>query len=172
MVRKAIENAAKTPYRNVEFRLGEIENLPDQDSSVDVVISNCVINLVPDKERAFKEAFRVLRPGGRLMVSDLVLEKPLPAAIKEDVEAYVGCIGGALVETDYLESIRRAGFEQVHVVSGTVWSIGDEELGGQIQKSELGQRLLDKLDGNVVALADARRSVKSIKVSAFKPAAS
>src|SRR5512139_800267 len=113
MLSKARGNAEKGGYSNVEFRLGEIENLPVADGSVDVIISNCVINLSTDKPRVFREAFRVLRPGGRLMVSDLALKKPLPKEIRESVEAYVACIAGAMVKDDYLGAIRAAGFGDV-----------------------------------------------------------
>jgi len=97
----------------VEFRQGEIEKLPVDDGTIDLIISNCVINLVPDKKKAFQEAFRVLKPGGRLMVSDMVLLKELPKAVKESVEAYVGCISGAELKDRYLEAIRSAGFGDV-----------------------------------------------------------
>jgi len=117
MVEKARENARQGSYRNVEFRLGEIENLPVADDSVDVVISNCVINLSPDKARVFKEAYRALRPGGRLLVSDIVLLKALPDAVRSSVEAYVGCIAGAAMKQDYLASIENAGFQQAEVLS-------------------------------------------------------
>ncbi len=117
MLDRARQNAGRSGAKNVEFRLGEIENLPVADGSVDVIISNCVINLSTDKPRVFREAFRVLRPGGRLMVSDLALKKPLPGAIRESVEAYVACIAGALVKDDYLEAIRKAGFGDVEVAS-------------------------------------------------------
>lgn len=110
MIDTARRNARKGGYGNVEFRLGEIENLPVADSSVDVVISNCVINLSPDKPRVFSEAFRVLKAGGRLMVSDIVLSKELPSSIKDSILAYVGCISGALLKEDYLSAIRSAGF--------------------------------------------------------------
>ncbi len=116
MLDKARGNARKGNYRNVEFRLGEIENIPAADNSVDAVISNCVINLAPDKKRVFKEAFRVLKPGGRLMVSDLVLLKELPAPVKNSVEAYIGCLSGAIMKDEYLEAIENAGFSDVRIM--------------------------------------------------------
>lgn len=115
MVAKARENARKGGYDNVEFRLGEIEELPLPDGSVDVVISNCVINLVPDKARAFREAFRVLKPGGRLMIADIVLLEELPASIESSPEAYLGCLAGAVPKKEYLARIREVGFEEVKV---------------------------------------------------------
>ena len=115
MVERAKENARKGNCVNVEFKLGDIENLPVEDNFVDVVISNCVINLSPDKQSVFKEAFRVLKPGGRLMISDLVLVKDLPAEIKGSVEAYIGCIAGAVKKEDYLKYIKEAGFQDIKV---------------------------------------------------------
>ena len=115
MLEKARENAAKTGAVNVEFRKGQIEALPVESESVDVIISNCVINLSPEKERVFREAFRVLRPGGRLMISDLVLERPLPPELIGSVEAYLGCVGGASLRAEYLETIEKAGFSEVRV---------------------------------------------------------
>jgi SAM-dependent methyltransferase len=119
MIDKARENAQKGKYENVEFRLGEIENLPAADNSVDIIISNCVINLAPDKKNVFKEAFRVLKPGGRLMVSDIVLEKELPDKIRSSIEAYVACVSGALLKDEYIEAINEAGFRQVKIVDET-----------------------------------------------------
>jgi SAM-dependent methyltransferase len=116
MVQKAKDNAENIGAKNTEFRLGEIENLPVEDESVDVIISNCVINLAPDKAKVFLEAFRVLRPGGRLMVSDMVIIKPLPEEVRESIHSYTGCVAGAVPESDYLDLIRKAGFEQVKVV--------------------------------------------------------
>jgi ubiquinone/menaquinone biosynthesis C-methylase UbiE len=116
MLDKARGNAKKGKYTNVEFRLGEIKNLPVADNSVDVIISNCVINLAPNKKRVFEEAYRVLAPNGRLMVSDIVLLKELPESIQNNVEAYAGCISGAELKDKYLELIRKAGFEDVKVV--------------------------------------------------------
>ena len=117
MLEKARENARKGDYHNVEFRLGEIENLPLADNYVDVVISNCVINLSPDKGRVFKEAYRVLKPGGRVMVSDIVLLKELPEYTKNSVEAYVACVAGATMREEYLANIKAAGFQEVKIVS-------------------------------------------------------
>jgi SAM-dependent methyltransferase len=114
MLALARKNAGKVGATNVEFRLGEIEHLPMADATVDVIISNCVINLSPDKDQVFREAFRVLRPGGRLQVSDIVWTKPVPDSVKNDMEAWAGCIAGALVESDYLAKINAAGFERTH----------------------------------------------------------
>jgi ubiquinone/menaquinone biosynthesis C-methylase UbiE len=117
MIEKARQNADKSKLRNVEFRLGEIEHLPVADNTADVIISNCVINLVPDKHQAFKEAFRILKPGGRLIVSDIVLLRPLPDFVRKSVAAYVGCLSGAALKRDYLAAIRTAGFRDIRVVS-------------------------------------------------------
>jgi len=111
MVNKAKAIAAKYGYANVEFRLGDIEDLPVESGSVDVVISNCVINLAPDKARVFSEAYRVLRSGGRIYVSDIVLLKELSGKQKSDAELLCGCVAGALLKDDYVREIERAGFE-------------------------------------------------------------
>lgn len=116
MLERARISAQKGNYINVEFRLGEIENLPAADSSVDAIISNCVINLSPEKERVFQEAFRALKPGGRLMVSDMVLLEELSQRVKKSVDAYSHCIAGAALKTDYLGMIEKAGFKDVKVV--------------------------------------------------------
>jgi len=123
MLDKARENARKGKYQNVEFRLGEIENLPAADNSVDVIISNCVINLSNDKPRVFAEAFRVLKPGGRLMVSDIVVLKKLPEHIRESIDAYIGCVAGAITKTEYIKAIKAAGFEKVKVVSEDIYPL-------------------------------------------------
>jgi len=116
MIEKAREDARTGNCGNVEFRLGEIENLPVADSFVDVVISNCAINLVPDKRRAFKEAFRVLKPSGRLIVSDVVLLKELPAFVKNSIEAYISFVSGAIMRDEYISTIEAAGFHEVRIV--------------------------------------------------------
>ena len=107
MVEKARAQARKGGYTNIDFRQGDLENMPVADDYVDVVLSNCVINLVPNKTRVFKEAFRVLKPGGRLAVSDIVLTKELPDFVKSSTEAYIGCLAGAVMKEDYLGTIGR-----------------------------------------------------------------
>ncbi len=160
MVGKARANALNDGYENVEFRLGEIENIPAADSSVDIVISNCVINLSPNKQRVFKEALRVLKPGGRLMVSDIVLLKELPDAIKQSVAAYVGCVAGALMKDDYLKTIREAGFQDVNVLDETLYPIDC------ISDDSTTESVINKLKAN---REDIENSVASIKVQAMKP---
>ena len=146
MVVKAKENSKNGEYSNVEFRLGEIEQLPVEDNSIDVIISNCVINLSPDKEMVFKEGYRVLKSGGRLMVSDLVLAKDLPREIINSVEAYVGCLAGAVKKDEYLKLITMAGFKDVKVISESSYPV-------------------DAMFDNLECAQDA---VLSIKVSAMK----
>jgi N-acetylglutamate synthase-like GNAT family acetyltransferase/SAM-dependent methyltransferase len=116
MVSKARNNAEKGGYRNVEFRLGEIENLPVADSSIDVVISNCVINLSPDKPRVFAEAFRVLKPGGRLAISDVVAFAEMPDEFRQDMALLTGCMAGASLISAVEEMLRSAGFQQIRIV--------------------------------------------------------
>jgi arsenite methyltransferase len=124
MIDKARESAEKGNYENVEFRLGEIENLPVADNTADVVISNCVINLSPSKKRVFEEAFRALKPSGRLMVSDMVLLKELPEAIKKGAHP-ASCVRGAMLKAEYLETIRLVGFRDVEIIDETQQSFED-----------------------------------------------
>ena len=126
MVDRAEEIAKNYGYRNVEFRLGEMEKLPVEDESVDVIISNCVINLSPDKSKVFQEAYRVLKPKGRLTVSDIVSEGALPDEIKDNPNAWVCCIAGALEQQEYLREIKEAGFEDVQVLSSKEFYIEGE----------------------------------------------
>ena len=138
MISKARGTASKYGYENIEFRLGEIENLPIEDNSVDVVISNCVINLSPDKEKVFREAYRVLKPGGRIMISDIVTEGELPDSVKQSLDAWAGCIAGALEKSQYLDTIRRAGFQNVKIVSEATCSLGvSQELKGKITSAQV-----------------------------------
>ncbi len=166
MLDRARENARKGNYDNVEFRLGEIENLPVGDRQVNVIISNCVINLSPNKKSVFREAFRVLRPGGSLMVSDIVLLKELPAEIRNSVAAYVGCVAGATTKKEYLEAIQAAGFEETKVLGETAFSV--ELLANDPTAREIAKNL--KLTPE--RAEDLARSVVSIKVSAIKPSVS
>ncbi|MFW9832787.1 MAG: arsenite methyltransferase [Candidatus Thorarchaeota archaeon] len=117
MIEKAKKNAEELGITNVDFRFGDIEDMPVEDNSVDVVISNCVINLAPDKGKVFREAYRVLKPGGRVMVSDIVLSKPLPTEVRDEVVTYTGCIGGAILDEEYLQHMRDAGFQDVEITS-------------------------------------------------------
>src|SRR5262245_58747029 len=115
MLAKARENALKNGFTNVEFRLGEIEALPIADNSVDVIISNCVMNLSPQKDRVFREAFRVLKPGGRLAVADIVATAPLPEEVKGDWAAYTGCMAGASQISDFEQMLHEAGFKEISI---------------------------------------------------------
>jgi SAM-dependent methyltransferase len=117
MIAKARKNATLSGFAHVEFRLGEIEALPVETNAIDLVISNCVINLVPDKPKAFQEIFRVLKPGGRFSISDLVLERPLPEALKNDPVVYTSCVAGAIGREEYLQGLREAGLVEVEVTS-------------------------------------------------------
>jgi SAM-dependent methyltransferase len=115
MIEKARDIAKKNSIKNVEFRLGEIENLPVADNSVDVIMSNCVINLAVDKQRVFQEVYRVLKPGGRIVVSDIALLKELPKRIQKSIEAYVSCVGGAILVDKYKKIVEDAGLKEVKV---------------------------------------------------------
>jgi arsenite methyltransferase len=162
MIDRARENALKNGSPNVEFRLGEIENLPAADNSVDVIISNCVINLSPEKDRVFREAFRVLKPGGRMLVSDLVLSKPLPKVLRESAEIYAACVAGAMLRDDYLREIRAAGFRKVEVVSESSFP-ADLMLEGSAASE-----ILRKLKISREKLAESLGSVISLSVKAIK----
>lgn len=162
MIDKARGNANKGNYENVEFRLGEIENIPAADNSVDAVISNCVINLAPDKRKVFKEAFRVLKPGGRLMVSDLVLLKELPEVIKNSIEAYIGCLSGAILKDEYLRAIKNAGFRDVKVMDETHYPI---EL---MANDPNAKAIIENFNIPGEAIKEIAQSVVSIKVQGIK----
>jgi arsenite methyltransferase len=123
MLERAKDSASKNGYSNVEFRLGEIENLPIENETVDTIISNCVINLSSDKLKVFQEAYRVLKPNGKLMVSDLVTIGELPASVRKSFDAWVGCIAGALEKNEYLNTIKKAGFNSVEIISENKYSI-------------------------------------------------
>ena len=163
MIKKAKENASKGNFRNVEFRLGELENLPVADDSVDVIISNCVVNLVPDKKTAFKEACRVLKPGGRLMVSDIVLKRALPDFVMKSIDAYVGCISGAALKEIYLEAIKSAGFDDVTVIDESIFPLDF------MAEDPAGQAIARNLEEGKEGINKLEDLVSSIKVRGIKP---
>lgn len=162
MVKRAKENAKQGRYANVEFRSGEIEKLPVEDNSIDVIISNCVINLSPEKQKVFEEAFRVLKPGGRLMVSDLVLVKELPKSVRESAEAYVGCLAGAIFKKDYLDFIKAVGFKNIKIVGETFYPV-EAMANDATAKVVKNSPIVSQKD-----LRETGHSVASIKVSAVK----
>ncbi len=159
MIERARASKDKLGAENVEFRLGEIEHLPVADNAVDVIISNCVINLSPDKPQVFREAFRTLRPGGRLAVSDIVTDGPLPAAIKNSLSAWAGCIAGALDVNEYIAAIQEAGFEDVEV-KATYWD--QEMIDAAIEQIDIGGE-------EALKQFDPQKAIFSAKITARKP---
>lgn len=157
MITKARQNASNSGFDNVEFRLGEIEHLPIEPDSIDVVISNCVLNLVPDKRSAFREIFRVLRPGGHFCISDIVSSQELPEWVKGIVEAYAGCISGAVPKGDYLALIREAGFSEVSIKSERRIDVPAELVAGSLTMDQQKEAV-----GNDI-------HVMSVTVTATKP---
>lgn len=136
MISKARTNAEKLGYNNVEFRQGDIEQLPVNDNIVDVVVSNCVLNLVPDKHQAFAETFRVLKPGGHFSVSDIVLEGKLPEGLRQSAEMYAGCVAGAIQKETYLNTIKDNGFINVQVQKNRRITLPDEIVGAYLNEEE------------------------------------
>lgn len=163
MIDKARENARKGKRKNVEFRLREIENLPAADNSVDVIISNCVINLSASKKRVFEEAFRVLKPGGRLMVSDIVLLKALPDAIKKNIDAYIGCLSGAEMKQEYLTTVKTAGFRGVKIVEESHFAIED------MVNDPTAKKIIADTKTTKQEISNLAGAVASIKLYAEKP---
>lgn len=137
MIAKARENAEKLNYNNVEFRLGDIENMPVTANKADVVVSNCVLNLVPDKKKAFAEIYRILKPGGHFSISDVVLQAELPAAVKQASEMYAGCVSGALQKEEYLSIIAEAGFQNISVQKEKVITVPDDILVNYMTADEI-----------------------------------
>jgi arsenite methyltransferase len=182
MVKLARRNAKKVGLTNVEFRYGEMEEIPLPDDSVDVIISNCVINLSPDKDAVFGEAFRVLRPGGRMTVSDVVVDGGLPRSVRNRLDAWAGCIAGALDESVYVDKIRAAGFEEVKVLSrrhATADLVADAAAvneepqvvvvgsDGHVSEGKEAQALLDEAG---ISPHDLAKKIASVNVTARKPA--
>ena len=164
MIQKARENARKGNHENVEFRLGEIEHLPAADDSVDIVISNCVINLSPAKDMVFAEAYRVLKPGGRAMISDIVLSGDLPEAVAGSLAAYAGCIAGAIREEEYIRLMEAAGFRDVHVAQESRFEIAETEI------DAYARTIAGNFNIPPEAVREAARSVLSVQVFGRKPA--
>lgn len=158
MVAQAQRNLAQLGYQNVEFRLGEIETLPVQAAEVDVVLSNCVLNLVPDKAKAFREIYRVLKPGGHFCISDIVLHGELPAKLKSLAELYAGCVAGALQRDEYLHVIREAGFTDLELQKEQQYVVSDAALTQYLSQEE------------IELYRRSNVGVFSITVSAKKPA--
>jgi SAM-dependent methyltransferase len=163
MIEKARGNAKKGGFGNVEFRLGEIENLPAADASVDVILSNCVINLSTEKERVFTEAYRVLRPGGRVMISDLVLTRDLPEPVRSSLEAYAGCIGGAVPLPEYFRIMESAGFRDLRVVEEKAFDIASED------RESFGKWFADAFRIPLDVVRDAAGSIASVSLYGRKP---
>ncbi|MCO5275196.1 MAG: arsenite methyltransferase [Flavobacteriales bacterium] len=157
MIAKARANAVKMGFANVEFREGDIEQLPLSDAMVDVVVSNCVLNLVPDKKQAFAEILRVLKPGGHFSISDVVLQGKLPEALQHAAEMYAGCVSGALQESDYLGIIHQLGFGEVTVQKRKAITVPDDILANYLNTTEL------------AAFKASGTGIFSITVSAMKP---
>lgn len=159
MIDKARENADKLGFNNVEFRLGDIENIPITANRADVVISNCVLNLVPDKRRAFEEMFRILKPGGHFSVSDVVLRGELPEGLRNDAEMYAGCVSGAIQMDIYLQLLHDVGFTMITVQKQKLVELPDDILATYLTRDE------------IIAMRDGATGILSITVYGEKPTA-
>lgn len=157
MIQKANENLRKTGFSNIEFVKGDIEDMPLADNSFDVVISNCVLNLVPDKKRAFEEIYRVLKPGAHFCISDIVLEVEIPESLKNDAELYVGCVSGALQKEEYLRIVEEAGFTKLEVKTEKQIHLPDSLLQNHLTKEQ------------VIDIKKTEKGVVSITLTAVKP---
>jgi len=157
MINRARKNAISLGFNNVEFRYGDIENMPVSDSEANVVVSNCVLNLVPNKQQVFKEIFRVLQPGGHFSISDIVLEGELPEALRRDAEMYAGCVAGAIQQTEYLKFIEESGFENIQIQKKKKIVIPDDILGKYLDADQL------------ESIKQGKTGIFSITVFATKP---
>ena len=158
MIARARENAEKLGLNNVEFRQGDIEDMPVTSNKADVIVSNCVLNLVPNKHKVFSEVYRVLKPGGHFSISDIVLEGELPAKWKEVAELYAGCVSGAIQKSEYLGIIKEAGFKNIILQKDKTIVIPDEILAGYLSAEE------------IVEYKNGKTRITSITVYAEKPA--
>lgn len=157
MIEKARSNAEKVGYHNVEFREGDLENMPVNNDVADVIVSNCVLNLVPDKTKVLNEIYRVLKPGGHFSISDIVLQGELPEAFQRDAEMYAGCISGALQKDDYLNRISEAGFQNIQIQKEKAVLLPDDILQAYLSQEE------------IKAFAQREQGIFSITVYAEKP---
>ena len=157
MIQKARANAEKLGLNNVEFRVGDIEKIPVSDNTIDVVVSNCVLNLVPNKAKAFEETFRILKPGGHFSVSDIVLKGELPESLRKSAEMYAGCISGAIQKDDYIKTIEASGFEDIQIQKEKKITVPDDILSAYLTPAEI----LEYANGNL--------GIYSITVYAEKP---
>ena len=165
MVETAVKNAKESGYENVEFKEGEIENLPIEDNSIDLIISNCVINLTPDKLKAYREAYRVLKPEGRILVSDIVTDGEIPTEIRKNFQAWAGCIAGALDKQEYIDTIKKAGFKDVEIVSEQIFTEPnmDERLVGKIISVQI--KAYRKLNSNETEKCGCEESLEVVNDS-------
>ena len=160
MIDRARSSAKRLNLNNVEFRQGYLEDLPVESDSVDVIISNCVINLSPDKSKVFAEAFRVLNSGGKLAVSDIVTDGPLPSAVKQSLSAWAGCVAGAVEANDYIKMMESVGFTNISIKP----VFFDKET---VDSALVGMK--DEIDLNVISRDEVYKSVYSAKITAYKP---
>jgi SAM-dependent methyltransferase len=158
MISRARQNAESRGFNNVEFRQGDIEEMPVSSGAADVIVSNCVLNLVPNKDAVIKEIFRVLKPGGHFSISDIVLEGELPAEIKEAAEMYAGCVSGAIQKNSYLELIEANGFRNVVVQKDKAIAVPDDVLKKYLSRDQL------------ASFRQSGTGIKSVTVYAEKPA--
>ena len=159
MIEKARENAIKLGFKNVEFRLGDIEDMPIGGNRADVVVSNCVLNLVPDKQQAFREIYRILKPGGHFSISDVVINGQLPEGLQNEAEMYAGCVSAAIQKSEYLGIVQRLGFENITVQKEKTITIPDDILLNYLDAEEL------------EAYKNGETGIFSITVYASKPVA-
>ena len=163
MVAQAKKNAKKGNYKNVEFKVGEIENLPIEDNTIDLIISNCVINLSNQKEQVFKEAFRVAKPNGRMMISDIILLNDLPDYVKNSVEGHIACLAGAVKKEDYINAISKAGFTGISIDKQAPFPI---EL---MLNDPIAEKVVRENNLSEKEIEDIANSIASISISAKKP---
>lgn len=164
MVMQAKKNAAKGNFKNVEFKIGEIENLPVEDNSIDLIISNCVINLSNQKEQVFNEAFRVVKPKGRIMISDIILLNDLPDYVKYSVEGHIACLAGAVRKEDYVNAIAKAGFTEISIDKQAPFPIelmlNDPIAEKIVRENNLTEREINEIANSIASISISAKKVK------------